>query len=88
MLPPRKSGPFSMPCRVSRTQENTKINFLEQMGKQRLGGHGEKEGQNLGQGHIASRPIEEWSFPRPPGSHVLPFAISMHQGSRGQAERG
>ena len=40
MLPPRKSGPFSMPCRVSRTQKITKVNFLEQMGKERLRGWG------------------------------------------------
>ena len=50
MLPPRKSGPFSMPCRVSRTQENTKINFLEQMGKQRLGGMGRRRGKTLVKG--------------------------------------
>lgn len=63
MLPPRKSGPFSMPWRISRTQEITKVNFLQQMGKQKLGGMGRKGGQKLCQWHIASWPIEEWSFP-------------------------
>lgn len=50
-------------------------------GETEVGGMGRKEGQKLCQWHIASWPIEEWSFPRPPDSHALPFAISMHQGS-------